>query len=274
MTAPLIHSACFRRWAGPMTRDEARLIESLERRRHQTDSVRALIADPQRRFSRILCLYLAWLQMRITPLSCAIIALRDRRNAPRLNLTRLRRFSNPSLSIRTPKNLSSLHSSSPLHAIPRALFFTGRTPYATHGMTYEQVLILDADLISPSRPYWNSTLEKIISSTVMGLSMGSGSVCIIVGNPERRRRNHFRRHWLRAAQAASPGARVPSGAASPRWLLLNPQEAAPVESLPRPVECRGVHAADPPPPAPQKCCPLHLQRPKSPSLIFPLSVLL
>jgi len=43
------------------------LIERLERQRHATGRIRAYVADPQRRFTRILCLYLTWLQTHVCP---------------------------------------------------------------------------------------------------------------------------------------------------------------------------------------------------------------
>jgi len=46
MQPRFLHSAGFRRWAGPLIADEMHLIERLERQRHATGRIRAYVADP------------------------------------------------------------------------------------------------------------------------------------------------------------------------------------------------------------------------------------
>ncbi|MCM1310962.1 MAG: hypothetical protein NC301_08065, partial [Bacteroides sp.] len=63
----LLYSFSLRRYIGPMTREEALLCERLERQRQTQHQVRAYIADPQRKFTRIIRAYIQWLQLHIRP---------------------------------------------------------------------------------------------------------------------------------------------------------------------------------------------------------------
>lgn len=182
-----IYSNDLRRFIGPMTGEEALLCERLEQQRQTQHRVRAYVADPAQKFTRIIALYLQWLQYNIHPDSHALLNLPDQKHP-------------------------ALFSDEPRAArIPRFMLNTAHAPFRSRGQPLPilQCVILDADRISPSRPYHSSRLDDMNRHSVSLLPTRADSVLIITGNPYRRRRNRFRHFWNRVMAALRKGEETP-----------------------------------------------------------------
>lgn len=191
-----------------LTEAERHLLQTLEHRRlSNRGQLFALIADPNRRFRRICSLYLAWLQRHAMPEANAAIGvpwLADR-DVPPLSPRRLNRFlgSEPVKPVRHYLHQLQTDFSarrSDLYAIPRALFFSARNPNTIRGSTFSQLLIDRADTISPSRPYHSGVFTVLPGACYPSLPYNAPYVCLILGDPYRVKRNHFRRYWLKLAR--------------------------------------------------------------------------
>ena len=175
-TPRFTYSNDLRRFIGPMTGEEALLCERLEHQRQTQHRVRAYVADPDRKLTRIIDLYIQWLQIRLHPDSHALIS------AP---------------TARSPH--------------PTVHYQTARAPFQSRGQPYPilQCVIYDSDRISPSRPYRSSRLDEMNRNSVAILPTRADSVLIIIGDPYRRRRNRFRHYWRRVRDATRQGEETP-----------------------------------------------------------------
>ncbi len=184
-------SASFRRFAGPMTGEEALLVEGLERQRRQQHRVRAYVADPGRKFSRIIARYIEWLQLFIRPYSDCLMAVR--------------------------RDPGPIHE---FNRIPSVRFNTARSPHRWHGapLFIRQCVILDADRLCPSLPYRKARLDMINRDFIGTLTLRD-SLLIIIGDPFRPRRNRFRQFWQRELKNAETGRET-------AILLLDPADPA------------------------------------------------
>ncbi len=182
-TPRFIYSNDLRRFIGPMTGEEALLCERLEQQRQTQHRVRAYVADPDGKLTRIIHLYIQWLQWRLSPGSHALISA-------------------PTAPYPLP---TAYYPQSATH------YQTARAPFSYRGQPYPilQCVILDADRISPSRPYWASRLDEMNRNSVAILPTRADSVLIIIGNPYRRRRNRFRHYWHRIRDATRQGEETP-----------------------------------------------------------------
>ena len=201
-----------------LSQAELHLIRSLEHRRlTNRGRLFALIADPGRKYRRVCALYLAWLQRYAMPGANAAVGLPrlSDPDVPRPSIRRLSLFlgTSPFAPVRHyPRQLRIDPSArrGDLFAIPRAYFFSARNPDSLRGVTFSQLLIDRADTIAPSRPYWRGIFTIIPRACYPALPLNAPHVCLILGDPYRRRRNHFRRYWLHLARS------------NPDCLLLRP----------------------------------------------------
>lgn len=233
-----IYSRSFRRYFGAMSPDETLLIERLERQRQLHHRVRAFVADPGRKYSRIISAYIHWLQTYIHPGTDTLVG------CPRI--------STAATSVSPSRHRLPHSSLTPFRQLPGATIVGGRSPLSCHGQPkcVHQCVILDADIISPSRPYRSSRLDTMHCEFIGTLPLGD-SALILLGDPWRRRRNRYRQLWQQMLQrsriyADSPYQHIDpaESAATHQPRELHPPACSlPEEILPAPATCADRTAA-------------------------------
>lgn len=141
------------------------VISALERqRRGSAGRVFALIADRNRSLRHIIVDYIARLQRKNTP--CGQAAVFTASPADRHHF----------------------------RTIPHVKFFSPRRPNSIRGQTFQQIIIDGADRYAPSVPYYRGPFSQLPYSCFPTLP-DRGGILIIIGNPFRTGRNHFRHFW-------------------------------------------------------------------------------